>query len=409
MAAPLVQLRNVVRLALRDYQHEWVMSGCFVLALAAVLAPLLVLFGLKFGIVSSMLEPLRNDPRNREIRPVGSGHFGPQWFRDMAARADVAFVLPNTRTISATMRLQNTEAAAGRIVAVELIPSAPGDPLLPAGVGVAQGHEAIVLSQGVAEKLDVTPGQTVSGSISRVFGGQRERVHLPLRVAGIAPASAFGRDGAFVSVDLLTAVEDFRDGRRVPALDWGGDRARGATRSFAGYRLYARSIDDVSTLQEVLLAQGLDVRTKAADIEMVRTLDRNLGLVYWIIALVGLTGYSLSLSASLWANVDRKRRELSVLRLVGFRTGSIVWFPVMQAVCTGIGGCLLAAALYYGVQRVINELFSATTPVDQAICRLLPEHLAAIVGLTVFASVLASALGGVRAARIEPSEGLREL
>ena len=35
-----------------------------------------------------------------------------------------------------------------------------------------------------------------------------------------------------------------------------------------------------------------------------------------------MAGYSLSLGASLWANTDRKRRELSVLRLLGFRGGA---------------------------------------------------------------------------------------
>ncbi len=56
-------------------------------------------------------------------------------------------------------------------------------------------------------------------------------------------------------------------------------------------------------------------------------MDKNLSLVFWLIAVIGLVGFAFSLSASLWANVDRKRKELSVLRLVGFRTGDIVWFP----------------------------------------------------------------------------------
>ncbi|HEU4616890.1 MAG TPA: hypothetical protein VFV10_02575, partial [Gammaproteobacteria bacterium] len=40
----------VGRLALDDYRHEWVLSTCAVLSLAAVLIPLMVLFGLKYGI-----------------------------------------------------------------------------------------------------------------------------------------------------------------------------------------------------------------------------------------------------------------------------------------------------------------------------------------------------------------------
>ena len=53
----------VLRLALRDYWHDWVLSLCFVLAIAAMLMPLLVLFGLKFGIITNLLAPLKEDPR----------------------------------------------------------------------------------------------------------------------------------------------------------------------------------------------------------------------------------------------------------------------------------------------------------------------------------------------------------
>jgi putative ABC transport system permease protein len=40
---------------------------------------------------------------------------------------------------------------------------------------------------------------------------------------------------------------------------------------------------------------------------------------------------------------------------------------------------------------------------------LLPEHFLIALALTVTSAFLAAALAGYRAARIEPSEGLREL
>ncbi len=53
---------KVFRLSSRDYVHEWLMSGCFVLALATVLGPMMVLFGLKFGIVGAMVDQLIENP-----------------------------------------------------------------------------------------------------------------------------------------------------------------------------------------------------------------------------------------------------------------------------------------------------------------------------------------------------------
>ena len=395
-------LAQVHALALSDYRHEWRMSACFVLALAAVLAPMMVLFGLKFGIVSSMVERLIEDPENREIRPVGSSRYGNAWFDTLRTRDDVAFIIPRTRAISAVMDLNSS--ASGRIVKAELIPSAVGDPLLEAADAAPGGYDRVVLSARLARKLNVRVGDAIDGSIARRFQGQRERVHLPLSVVAIAPESAFTRDGVFVSLAIVNAAEDFRDGRAVPPLGWPGDAAVEGAREYPGFRLFARSIYDVSGLRDMLESQGVEVRTQAADIEVVQSLDRNLSLIFWIIALVGLTGFSLSLGASLWANVDRKTKELSVLRLVGFRTGHIIWFPIFQGLFTGVLGWALACGLYLGIEQSINVLFP-----EQPICLLLPEHYAAALGLTVVSAIVSATLGGWRAAGIEPSDGLRDI
>jgi putative ABC transport system permease protein len=117
----------------------------------------------------------------------------------------------------------------------------------------------------------------------------------------------------------------------------------------------------------------------------------------------------LSLGASLWANVDRKRKELSVLRLVGFRTGDIVWFPVTQAFYTGVLGWLLAIGIYFAAAYAINGMLAEQMIEGQEVCVLLPRHFGLALALTAGAAVLAAALAGWRSARIEPSDGLREI
>jgi putative ABC transport system permease protein len=146
-----------------------------------------------------------------------------------------------------------------------------------------------------------------------------------------------------------------------------------------------------------------------AEIELVQRMDRNLTVIYWLIAGIGLVGVSLSLGASLWANVDRKRKQLSVLRLVGFRTRDIVWFPMVQALFTAILGWALAVSIYYATARVINVMLAAQVPAGQQVCRLLEIHYAVALALACGAAVIAAGLAGMRSARIEPSEGLREL
>ena len=80
------------------------------------------------------------------------------------------------------------------------------------------------------------------------------------------------------------------------------------------------------------------------------TISCNIGLrqTYrlWAVAATGLGGCILSLSANLWSNIDHKRKELSVLRLVGFKSLDIVCFPVVQGFLTALIGWLLAIVIY---------------------------------------------------------------
>ena len=402
-------LRLVGELAARDYLHDWIMSTCYILALAAVLMPLLVLFGLKFGIISNLLEPIKQDPRYREIVPVGSGNFSAAWFTAMGERSDVVFIIPKTRAIAATMKIRVPDSEVGRIIDVEMIPSAAGDPAMGSSLpGLAAAGE-VILSASAADRLGARAGTQIEGIVSRTQNDRQETELMPLTVLGVAPAGAFSRNGVFVTIDLLTAVEDFRDGRSLSGS--GIEAASGADggRMFAGFRLFADEIDDVETLRAELARQGVDVRTKSADIELVKSLDTNLSIVYWVIALVSVGGFCFSFGASLWANIDRKKGEFSVLRMVGFHTQGIVWFPLLQALFTGVLGWLLAGVSYFVVQGALNAMFMDNLGAGQSVCRLLPGHLLLALLLTLVAAITAAVLGGARVARMEPSSGLRSL
>jgi putative ABC transport system permease protein len=120
-------------------------------------------------------------------------------------------------------------------------------------------------------------------------------------------------------------------------------------------------------------------------------------------------GFAFSLGASLWANVDRKRKDLSVLKLVGFKSGRIVLFPVMQSCYTAVLGWLLAVLVYLAFEQLINRFLAPRLNLDRALCFLLTEHFFWALGLTFTTALVAAILGGLRAAKVEPSEGLRDI
>jgi len=391
----------------QDFLHEWPVSLCLIFALAAVLSPLLVLFGLKSGIVTTMRDRLRADPVNREIVIRGHHTLTAAWFEELAARRDVGFVLPRTRRLAATITLARPKGAA--LPDLDMLPTAAGDPLFPTGARGPVGLDEIVLSHTAATKLQVTVGERLEGLIARRRDGRAEAATVPLTVVGILPEPAFGGDAAFVSLGLLVAAEDYRDGLAVPDLGvTAGETSATARSAYASARLYAAGLDDVAPLAALLRGQGIDVATRAREIESVKALDRVLTLVFVVLATIGVVGYLVSLAASLWANVDRKRREIALLRLVGLRTGPLVAFPATQAALVALGGVLVSVAAYAVVAAVFNRVFAAQLGRDEFVCVLRPRDGAIAAGLTVLCAFLASVAGGFRAVRIDPAEHLRE-
>ena len=403
----MAQITNIIRLSFRDYSHEWRMSGCFILALSSVLAPMMILFGLKFGIVTTMIQQLVENPANREIRPIGSGRYDDAWIDQYRSRGDVEFIIPKTRALAATIQLRSTSA--NRIVSTELLATAAGDPLLTGLTSVPKDYSQVVLSQSAAKKLKVSTGDEIDASLARQFQGRRERVHLPLEVIDIADEVVTSRNVAFVNLELLIASEQFKDGRAVPKLGWEGNSDELEKRVYPSFRLYAHSIYDVENLVNDLEKAGARIKANVGEIKTVQSIDENLSVIFWIIACVGALGFSFSLGASLWANVDRKRKDLSVLKLVGFKSGRIVMFPVLQSLYTAVLGWLLAVLVYLAFEYLINFFLAPQLNLDRALCFLLAEHFLWALGMTIVIAIFAAILGGMRAARIEPSDGLREI
>ncbi|MEX5556179.1 ABC transporter permease [Pseudomonas rhodesiae] len=389
----------VASLAWQDYRNDTWLSACSVLALVAVIAPLLVLFGLKFGLVSSLTQRLETDPATREIIPLGGGRFNSEFIEQLGQRPDVAFAIPRTRQIAAT-------AQVGTLV-LEMLPTAPGDPLL-GGLPVPRGLEQIVLSHTAAEKLAARPGDWLETGFARQVAGRVEARHTRLQVLAVLPLEAFARDGLFAGLGLLEAAEDYRDGRAVPALGWEGEAVgTNEQRVYPAFRLYARSLNDVEPLRVFFARQNMLVSTQALNIAQVQSLSRNLSIVFWIIAGLALAGAFAAIFAGALAAVARKRRELSVLRLLGFSTGALLLFVVLQALYSASLAAVLSAGLYGLAEAGLNQLF-VQVPGEHA-SRLLAHHyglaLVAVLGI----SAVAAACGGWRVARIQASEGIRDV
>lgn len=395
--------RLAAALAVADARHDARLSLATIVGIAAILAPLIVLAGLKAGLVSAIRDGLTESPRAREVVNIANRSFDAAFFDAMRARPDVAFVVPRTRTLAASGGFAR-EAASVSPVRAELLATAPGDPLL-AGLPVPEGRAA-VLSDALAQRLGAGVGETVRLRIDRTIGGERQTLGVTLRVAAVAPPAAFGREAAFLPLPLLLLVEDFQDGTSGPGLPE-FDPPPAAGRAFAGFRLYARTIEDVVAVDRALRGLGIDVATRAEDVAALLALDRSLGALFAAIAALGGAGYLIALAVGLYANVERKRRELALLRLMGLSARGLLLFPALQALIFALAGTALAATVALALQGFVNSLDLAVAE-GRAVSAIGLGDLALAAAATSIGGLLAAAVAARRAAAISPGEGLRD-
>jgi len=395
-------------LAGRDFAHDWRVALCQVLGLAAVLAPLLVLFGLRFGLIDTMAQRLIEDPRNREILPAGSGRYDEAFLAEIGRAPGVGFMVPATRAIAAGFTtLRRADEAKPPRSGVALLPSGPGDPML--GQAPPPDGDAVVVSERLAATLGAAAGDRLVATITRQRDGRMESQDIPLTVAAVTAAPVAPAEAVLAPLDLLVATEDWRDGLAVPGRNWAGAPPPATQRMFARFRMYARSIYDVAGIEAMLKDRGIEVRTAAADIRQMQALDRNLGIAFWLVAGCGAIGYLVSLAAGLRGHVERKRRDLAMLRLIGLPTPALVAFPLTQALLIAVLGLILAGAGFAAAAAVLNTVFADGLQAGERICRLLPEHAAIAAAVTVAAALLSASWGALLAARIQPSEALRDV
>ncbi|HFL2187835.1 TPA: ABC transporter permease [Pseudomonas putida] len=401
------RLLLLARLSLADLWHDRNVSLCMAASLVAVIAPLLLLFGLKHGVVSQLQQELLSDPRNLEVKMLSSGHFDQAWLQRLQARPEVGFAIGQTRSLNTQADLLG---AHGRFADnVEVIPTRAGDPLLATDLSEL-APDQVILSERAAERLDAKAGDTLRLRVARRLNEVNERGERTLQVRAIVSSVRFARPAAFVSPELLMELEHYRDGYLVASLGASSGQALDALNvGYARARVYARDIDSVAPLERWLNEQRIETASRLAEINSVKAINHVLGLIFSVIAGAALIGCIASLVGAFLANIDRKRRHLAVLRLLGFSSPAVSAYVVLQALVLSLVGYLGGLGSYYLGSLLFDRLLVSSQATGAFICHITVWHGLVALLLAFLVAGLVALIGALRAIRIQPAESLREL
>jgi putative ABC transport system permease protein len=600
--------RVVPRLAVSNLTHEWILSLCLVIAVAAVVAPLVVLLGLKYGTIQTLRDRLVEDPVYREVRPAQIHEFSEQWIKEVDNWPEVQFIVPSVLPLSSIVHVQHTKA--NNLEMLDLFTTGPGDPLLEEnGVSPPQQGECVLTAEA-ARSLGRKEGDYLEAKVTRGRAGEREMAGSRLLVSGVLPVRAGALPRMYCPLAFVRDVEAYKQGYAVPGRGWAGERAepclsydgvvlllsrelspiarsgliintgfariirlspgqvrglagisspenwtayqvmspgtpvsmsslralkqklRGrehillpyvrdvtlldarkrqvqpiglslspteadvlgisplpwggftgragpgsrltqalmpapmqgdqflilpgehefefplqaigstnldsiiipvelvgilrtaqqqevtfdpATGEFAlvrggyrGFRLYTESIDDVPAAAARLQEQGIEVIAQVESIERIQVLDAGLGRLYGLMAGLGVCGGAAVLLSSLYAAVERLKRDLGILRLVGLARSHVFVLPVIQGQLLAAAGLALGGGAAFLLSRIINHTFTPELAPGETFCTLPPAYMAVIVLSTQILALVSSLAAAWRATRIDPAEVLRE-
>ena len=401
------RLRLLGSLALQDLWHDRKVSLCIAASLVAVIAPLLLLFGLKHGVVSQLQDELLRDPRNLEVKMLSNGNYDTAWIERLRQRPETGFALGQTRSL-------NTQAdlliGMQRFVeGAEIIATEPGDPQLNLPSLTPVGNQ-VILSASAAQRLQAKVGDSVQLRALRRLEGVNERGEMTLTVLAVLDGARFGRAAGFVAPPLLLDLEHFRDGYQVSAFGVATGKPLGNLQPlYARARVYARNIDQVAPLEHWLNEQHIETSSRLADIDNVKAINHVLGLIFGVIAVAALIGCVASMVGAFLANIDRKRKSLAVLRLLGFKRRAVGGFVVLQALILSLAGYIGGLGFYAVGSHLFDYLLGSSQATGTFVCHITVWHGVAALLLTFLVAALVAVVGALRAINIQPAESLREL
>ncbi|MDA3979317.1 ABC transporter permease [Gallibacterium sp. AGMB14963] len=393
------------KLASRDLFYDRKVSFCIIASLIAVIAPLLLLFSLKYGVVSQLRNQLLNDPHNLEIKIVGNLNLSQQWFQWIESQPEVQFVIPLTRSLNTIVDLRGKN---NRFIAnVEILPTKQGDPVVQ---HLLPNQHSIILSALAAEKLKINIGEQIELLATRTYENNIEKGILSFTVVDIIPETRFPRAAAFVDLNILLGIEDFRDGLQTalfPTMQ--GDSPAQTRTTFARARIYAKTLDDVLPLAQKLREKNIDIRTEAKAIENVKAIDSVLETIFTVIAGTSIIGCLLSLIGAFLANIDRKRKEIAILRLLGFQATSVVSYLILQAIILSSISFILSYLFFLVGSQLFNQKLTSHLMETHFVSSLQPIHLLIAFTISFILAGIVAAIGAIRALKIQPAESLRDV
>lgn len=376
----------IFKLALCSLRFDKIISICIVASLCAVIAPLLLLFSLRFGIISNLEHRLSSNPTNLEIRMMSGYRLDQQFFDDLKNNPHVSFVMPLTRSLSVTANISFN----GKIVQnLETLPTGSGDPIVnEVGLDGLLGEKEAYLSETTAQDLGLKVGDSFKFVISRITDSKTVNAVVPFTLKGIIKKELLPHKTILVNFNTLVYMEDFRDGFDPPVFS-DGSNPNTDRKSFAKARIYVRSLNDLDPVSK-MLRQNYSITDKLASVENLKAISKVLSFIFTTIAITSIAGGVMATVGLIFTNLSRLEKTFALLFLSGLSKGNVFSIVIIQNFILSVCAYMCSLGLFYGGMFTFNLYFKDLLGPETLVSILNLSHVVTGGLMTVFICVLIS-------------------
>lgn len=361
----------ILQLALKALKFEKLVSFCLIASLCSVIAPLLLLFSLRFGIITNLEENLKQDPSNLEIKFMSGYKLGDEFFESLKENPHVQFVLPLTRSLSVTTSV----FANGKLIdRIDAMPTAKNDPLvLRSGITQDLGLNEVFMSKSLAEDLKLKVGDSLKLKISRKLNDVNENSVQTFTLKGIIDSRYLQLRKILINFDTLVYMEDYRDGFNPPVFS-DGSKLNQVRDSFAKARLYVKTLDDVEPMSK-MLRQSYSITDSSDQIEKLNKITSILNFVFTAIALVSVVGGLLAATGLIFTNLKRRLQGFALLKLTGISNSKCIEQVVVENLILSLCAYVLSLLLFMVGMIWFNTSFAADLKIGTDVSLISTTHV----------------------------------
>ena len=182
------------------------------------------------------------------------------------------------------------------------------------------------------------------------------------------------------------------------------------------FRVYSESIEQLEALVQIVKDVGNDIGINALkepvsrlyEVQKIRTLSDYMKKIYFLIAAISGVSTIFAVSASVYATVQRRKKDLAYLNMLGVDKSTIIFFPFIKSMILISIGLLISFIAYWIFGALASHWFVDLLGETESLTRLQFNYAVSLIIIILSLGGISSLLAGGFVNRMDSQRYIHE-